>query len=225
MRRRAPGFPARTEIHVWKIPLGLPAGAPAGTLPRVLEGLARSLSSDERHRAARFRFERDRRRFLAARGALRDILAGYLGLDPGEVRFSYGPAGKPALAPFLGFNLSHSGDLALCAVAAGREVGVDLERVHPVRRLERIAARFFPLGERAALDRLPKPEKTEAFLRLWTRAEALYKVAGGRRRFADCARAAGPSDVFSFTPAPGYVAALAAEGGDWRPILLEWGLG
>ncbi len=100
------------------------------------------LSSDELARAARFHFERDRTRFSVARAALREILAHYLGTSPAEIAFVYGDHGKPALAPPYGdlrFNLSHSHDLALCAVARGSEVGVDVERIRELDDLEGMA--------------------------------------------------------------------------------------
>ena len=117
------------EVHVWRIALDCGDG----------DSLRSGLSSDELARAARFHFERDRTRFSVARAALREILAHYLGASPDEIAFVYGGHGKPALAPPHGdlrFNLSHSHDVALCAVARGREVGVDVERIRELDDLE-----------------------------------------------------------------------------------------
>ncbi len=90
-----------------------------------------TLSDDERNRSARFRFEPDRRRFVVAHGVLRDLLGRYLGTDPGQIRFVYNAFGKPELHPEFGsrltFNLAHSGDLALIAIARDAWVGVDVE--------------------------------------------------------------------------------------------------
>src|SRR5205809_4227255 len=87
------------------------------------------LPSEERNRSARFRFEPDRRRFVVAHGVLRDRLGRYLGTDPGQIRFVYNAFGKPELHPEFGsrltFNLAHSGDLALIAIARDAWVGVD----------------------------------------------------------------------------------------------------
>src|SRR5947209_19745515 len=93
----------RRDVHVWSVDLDPPtAGA---------EALAATLSSDERDRAARFHFDRDRRRFVHARGALRSVLAAYVNATPSELSFAYGAHGKPALggnyAGRLSFNVSH----------------------------------------------------------------------------------------------------------------------
>ena len=77
-------------VHVWSVALDVP--------PQRLAALESSLSDPERARAARFHFRRDRERFSAARGTLREILGAYLGRPPGEVDFAYGPQGKPRLA-------------------------------------------------------------------------------------------------------------------------------
>src|SRR5881394_833913 len=86
-----------------------------------------TLSDDERSRAARFRFERDRQRFVVARGVLRELLGRYLDIDPGQIRFVYNAFGKPELHPDFGgglnFNLAHSADLALIAIARDARVG------------------------------------------------------------------------------------------------------
>src|SRR5436309_1175215 len=82
------------EVHVWRAPLDLPHDR--------LESLRGALAQDERERASRFHFERDRRRFIAARGLLREILGRYVGLSPGGLWFGYTPYGKPHLADECG---------------------------------------------------------------------------------------------------------------------------
>lgn len=157
--------------HVWRIDL-------AGEGERADE-CKRLLSDDERARAARFHFDRHRRHYIVGRATLRRIVAAYLALAPDEVVFRYGPQGKPELSaregPRLEFNLSHSADLALCVVARW-PVGVDLERLREVPDADLIAARFFTPAEvavqRAAADR------DAAFLRHWTRKEAVIKAVG-----------------------------------------------
>lgn len=161
------------EVHVWRITLEPP---PAG-----LARLAARLSPDERRRAARFHFERDRRRFHAARGALREVLAGYLGEEPERLGFVEGLHGKPGLAQAHGgelrFNLSHSGELALCAVSR-RELGVDIEQLRALPDAGALARRFFSADETAALEALPATERLSAFFRCWTRKEAYLKAVG-----------------------------------------------
>ena len=108
-------------------------------LPREELAEARALLSEgERQRAERFLREEDRTRFVAARAMLRRAVGLDLGVAPERVAFDYGPHGKPALTPplhesGLRFNLSHSADRALLATVRGRELGVDLEKLRPVR--------------------------------------------------------------------------------------------
>ncbi len=186
------------EVHVWRVDLdGVPEGA-----------VASSLSADERERAGRFRFERDRRRFVVARGVLRRLLGRYLDREPARVRFGYGPRGKPFVAAGGGlrFNLSHSAGLALLAFGWRREVGVDVERVRPVPEAEDIARRYFSRWEEAELRRLPAGERQAAFFRCWTRKEAFVKATGdGLSR---------PLDGFDVTLAPGEPARLLRLAGE-----------
>jgi 4'-phosphopantetheinyl transferase len=143
--------------------------------------LAACLSEDERARASRFTFDRDARRFKVARSALRTLLGGYLGLAPGGVAFTYQAHGKPALDGIrtaLGFNLSHSGEVAVVAAGWDRAVGVDVELCRPLPDLAALAARSFAPRERAVLDALPETERPAAFFRCWTRKEAFIKATG-----------------------------------------------
>lgn len=160
------------DVHVWAVPL---TGDP--------EAFAGLLSSAERQRLERFRFADHRRRYQIGHGSLRWILSGYLGLTPDEVEFSQGPRGKPYLAnrtaegqgPF--FNLSHSGKLALVAVARS-ELGVDVEKVRRLDSLTEIARRHFSAPEFAALEALHGTARELAFYRCWTRKEAYIKALG-----------------------------------------------
>lgn len=163
----------RDELHVWAVPLHGDA-----------ERFGAVLSHAERERLDRFRFADHRRRYQIGHGALRRILGGYLGTDPKVVEFVQGPRGKPYLAssppgstkgPF--FNLSHSGKLALIAVA-GSDVGVDLEKVRHLESLTEIARRHFSEVEFAALDALHGDARQLAFYRCWTRKEAYIKALG-----------------------------------------------
>ncbi len=163
--------PPQRTVHLWRLPL-----EPA---PATQVSLAALLTPDERERAAAFHFERDRRRFAAARGALRRVLGDYLGIAPETIRFVYGPQGKPALAgEELQFNLTHSGEWALLAVSDAPTVGVDLEQVRSVRDLRGVARRFFAPGEVARLLALPADEQPAAFFQCWTRKEAFIKALG-----------------------------------------------
>lgn len=130
------------------------------------------LSRDEEIRAARFRFESDRARWIRARSALRLILSQYTGIPPEHIRFSFGPHGKPALADHTSveFSLSHSGTWAIVAVTRGVPVGVDIERI---RENLNMAALLRRLGETS----LPTGQ-TDLF-DAWTRREAMTKAVGG----------------------------------------------
>jgi 4'-phosphopantetheinyl transferase len=169
---RADG-PIANGVHIWAFGLDLALGR--------LEVLQGWLSSDERLRAARLRFSRERDRFVAARGQLREILARYLQTTPDAVDFAYGPQGKPRLAGHdaLRFNVSHSEGQALLAVARGQEVGIDLERIRPDVDCERIAIDFFSAAEGAALMAMPVAARPGAFFACWTRKEAFIKAMGG----------------------------------------------
>ncbi|UHD14545.1 4'-phosphopantetheinyl transferase family protein [Thiocapsa bogorovii] len=140
------------------------------------------MSHDERVRAERFRFERDRRRFRATRQTLRWILGSYCGCSPESIRFGYGRAGKPHLVGSeLGFNLSHSGGRALLAVVSRGAVGVDLEEVRPIGGPLGIAEHFFSPIEVAELKRISLQSPSlllQAFFQCWTRKEAYLKASG-----------------------------------------------
>lgn len=221
------------EIHVWRALLDEDPD------PAALETV---LSDDELERAGRFRFERDRRRFAAARRALRRILAGYLGEAPQRLRFAQSEHGKPLLAWPQGsgvrFNVSHSDALALCAVSRDREVGVDVEALRPLPDAEALAQRFFSPAERVHLGRQSPERRLEAFFCCWTRKEAYLKALGcGLLKALDSFEVSvAPDDVegrlrvpaepaeesrwslLSLDLGPGFVAALAGEGPPWVPI-------
>jgi 4'-phosphopantetheinyl transferase len=163
------------EVHVWCAAAVLAADHH--------RRLGATLAPAERDRAARFMFDRDRDRYIAAHGALRAVLAGYLGREPAALAFDQGRWGKPALtggaaSAGVRFNLSHAGRLALVAVARDREVGVDVERLRgDVNALE-IADRYFAPEEARLLRALPSAERVATFHRFWTGKEALGKAVG-----------------------------------------------
>jgi len=147
--------------------------------PDVRARLEAVLDRDELDRAARFRFDRDRHRYVVGRGLLRLLLARYLGREPEELRFRYGPERKPALAgDELRFNLAHAEGTVLYAFSRAFEVGVDVELLRPDAADGRVAERFFSPREVAALRALPESEQPQAFLACWTRKEAFLKARG-----------------------------------------------
>jgi len=176
MHAQSPPRLAPDEIHVCQAHLILDASSQAL--------LHSHLSDDENRRAARFRFDRDRDRFIAARGTLRTLLARYLRRRPRDLQFLPGREGKPALAPepagdTLNFNVSHSHDVSVFAFGWNRTIGVDVERVRPDVEYEDIARHHFSAGEIQSLARLPREMRVEAFFRCWTRKEAYIKACGG----------------------------------------------
>lgn len=221
------------EVHIWSVGLDL--------APARVKALARCLSPDERQRADRFVHKNHRARFIVARGVLRQLLGEYLARDPVALTFSYGEHGKPdLLGGALEFNMSHSHELALYAVASGRVLGVDIEWPRPRVEYEQIAARFFSPQEQAALMGRPAAERHAAFYNIWTRKEAYLKARGdgisaGLDTFSvslgaeaellhsdEGAAEAARWQLMALAPAPGYVAALCATNDGWRPRCFSW---
>jgi 4'-phosphopantetheinyl transferase len=181
------------ELHVWHAMLDLD--------PAVVERLYSLLCADERERAARFRFERDRGRYIVGRGLLRKLLGRYLALEPEQLSFEYSSYQKPRLAqPGPRFNISHSGPVALFAFTNIAEVGIDVELDNADFAQERIAERFFSPAEVAALRSLPPQLQARAFLTCWTRKEAFVKARGDGLALA--------LDRFDVSLRPGHPAAL-----------------
>ncbi len=227
------------EIHVWRAALNCGAAR--------VHNLLQTLSTDERAKARRFYFQQDREHFIVARGLLRVILGRYLVIDPGQLRICYSPSGKPSLTRECGgealrFNVSHSHGLALYAIAHGRELGVDLERIRPELADAQLAEHFFSLREVAMLRAVPTSLRQEAFFHCWTRKEAYIKARGeglacplGRfdvslvpgEPAALLSTRDDPPEASRWTlrelfPGPDYVAAIAVEGHDWRLQCWHW---
>ena len=138
-----------------------------------------SLSAEELSRASSFRFDHDRIRWIAARVLLRRVLGSCLGVAPARLKFSYSSHGKPLLADNpLRFNLSHSGDLAVCAIAERSEIGIDIERVRTIENIEAIFRSISSPREYAAFLGLPNACRTTAFFEAWTVKEACLKASG-----------------------------------------------
>jgi len=230
---------ASHDVHIWLAKLN--------SLTVHVQHMAEHLDEDERTRAERFHFTRDRERYIVGRGVLRSILGRYLNLKPDSVRFSYGPHGKPRLAErpsdcTLRFNLAHSNELALYAFTRGREIGVDVEYLRILPDQGQIADSFFSPRENAILQALPASQRQTAFFNCWTRKEAYIKATGDGLSTAldefdvslnpgepthlvnveiDCDESSRWT-MKAFTPALDYVAALAVEGHNWCPTFLQF---
>jgi len=162
------------EIHVWHASI---------VIEREMESTCLSvLSQDEKVRADRFHFKKDRNVYIAARFILRFLLSQYLNRNPDALRFSYSAHGKPFLKtrssaePKLEFNLSHSGEKALFAFCLDRPLGIDLERLRKNTDILSLAKRFFSPGEYSDLISLPDKERLGAFFLCWVRKEAFIKA-------------------------------------------------
>jgi 4'-phosphopantetheinyl transferase len=166
-------LPAK-DAHIWAIPFDAEVEPDAASL--------QCLSDDERRRAEQFRFDAPRRRFIAARVALRRLLGEYLRVPPANVSLAYDRFGKPLLGEPAGdslrFNLAHTSDLALVAVTRGCDVGVDVERLRAVSRVESIAGRYLHPAEAQEILCAPARMRHQAFLRCWTAKEAVIKAIG-----------------------------------------------
>ena len=168
------------EVHVWWL------GGPEDASAERIERCTALLSPDEHARMGRFHFAADRLRYLFAHALVRTTLTRYAPETPPERwRFRTNEYGRPEIMPEQGgpplrFNLSHTAGMVACAVARGRDVGVDVEHVMPPRGdvgLE-IAAQFFAPAELAALAAQPREARRERFFALWTLKEAYIKARG-----------------------------------------------
>ena len=213
-----------SEHTVSIVPIALDA-------PHAPDGI---LDERERATARRFVFERDRVRYVAAHTATRLVLAHYLDMAPDAIRYEIGAYGKPRVANAsvdVRFNLSHSGERGLIAIALRRELGVDIEHHRPVDILT-LAERVFSAAERAALRAVGPERRLEAFYRVWTRKESFIKARGdglncpldafdvsladdGAQLLGEC-RAGAADDrrwtVVNLPAGPGYSGALTVEG-------------
>lgn len=220
--------PGRGEVHLWHFDLD----APVDTVSRY-RGL---LDAGEMVRAKRLIRELHQVRFIVGRARLRILLGRYLAVPPEAIAFSYSEQGKPALAQTptsepLSFNLSHSGGIAIFAIAGFDTVGVDVEAIKDSRDLLPIARRFFSAHEREQLMALPEAEQCPAFYQCWTSKEALLKAWGtglatpldkftvkveaGRAGVIEInlpERSGTPWEIAPLQVAPGFSAALATPG-------------
>jgi 4'-phosphopantetheinyl transferase len=198
------------HAHLWRLSLTVSAERRSA--------LAATLADNEHERIAAFRVAEPRERFVASRGLLRETLAGYIGARPEALRFCSGAYGKPALADEpddgLRFNLSHSDDLLLIAVARGHEVGIDLERIRPILGMRQIVAALVTVTEQDALERARPEQRDALFTQLWTRHEAIAKGEG--RGVAHALAPLRAWSVFELRPQIGYQSSLALEGCGWH---------
>ncbi len=175
------------EIEVWLAHLDVGADQ-AGRC-------ASLLSPDEQRRAELFHFERDRRRFIVARGILRLLLCSHLDMTPAAIAFGYAKNGKPLVSEHqTQFNVSHAHERALYAISRRCALGIDIEYINRDVDYSGLAQRFFTRRESAALQRIPESDRKRAFFACWTRKEAVIKATGDGLSL--------PLDQFEVTIAP-----------------------
>ena len=154
-------------VHLWSTSLD----SPANDLPELL-------STDELLRLGKISHARARQAFLRSRVATRRVLAEYLDRGAGNLVFAYNRNGKPTLADDaqgIEFNLSHSGELCLIAVAEKNRIGIDIEPVRKGRDYHALANRFYTPDENQLLD---SSADEALFYRIWTLKEAHVKARG-----------------------------------------------
>jgi 4'-phosphopantetheinyl transferase len=197
------------DVHIWRADLEIDEYAQRSFLTL--------LSPDEKNRAQKFRFARDSRNFIAARGILRSLIGRYLAINPAQVSIQYSKFGKPCIANnnFLQFNISHSQNLALLAFTKRFTIGIDVEFVNPEIEAKDIAVNFFAKNEIVSLHALPEKQQALGFFNCWTRKEAFIKAVGEGLSF--------PLDKFEVSLEPGKPAKLLAT--DWDPkAISKWSM-
>jgi 4'-phosphopantetheinyl transferase len=197
------------EAHIWRADLKFNECFQTSFL--------KLLSPDEKSRAQKFRFTKDSRNFIIARGILRSLIGKYLKIKPAEISFRYSEFGKPGIADnhSLQFNISHSKNIALFAFIKKLNVGVDVEFVNPDIEVKDIAEKFFSPNEVLNLYALPEKQHTLGFFNCWTRKEAFIKAVGEGLSF--------PLNKFEVSLEPDKPAKLLAT--DWEPkAVSKWSI-
>lgn len=235
-------IPEPDTVHVWWIDLDSKE-----------DGSAELLSAGELEHAARFHFAQDAKRYRLCRAMLRLGLGWYLSRNPLQIELRTGKFGKPYLAPSpdrsasggrLFFNVAHSAGLGAMAFSTRGEVGIDVEAANRTVEVMDIASAYFTAKETALIAAAEGPNRLTAFLRVWTRKEAVLKAVGcgipqglnqvdvTRERVTFDGESITPGEygksdwwVRDLTPRVGFAGAIAAAPGDWaiEPRWVAWG--
>ena len=229
------------NVQVWILDLDRDA--------RLVERYRAVLSDDELERAARLRSFELQADFIYTRGVLRHILTDFAAgdFDPAELQFTYEDRGKPHLideqgGDRIGFNVSHSRDVSVFAVANQRSVGVDVEFVRGDYEHRIIAERWFSELENELLTELDEGDRLAGFFATWARKEALVKALGTgiSHRLSSFSVSVDPKsraeiletyweptakyewDMRDLPLPPDYAGAVVARGKDWTPVFQQW---
>ncbi len=164
----------KEEIHLWRFNLECSE--------HIYNQLKKLLDPKETVRADRLLDLQKKKQFIISRARLRQILGAYQKVPPSQIQFKYNNYGKPALAELyhssLSFNLSHSDNWAVLAVADNSSVGVDLEKIDPDLNFTSLANQYFDKRENKFLEKYPTERQRRGFYRLWTQKEAMLKLNG-----------------------------------------------
>lgn len=222
----------RDEVHIWRGSTRISAD--------FARRLGELLSDAERAKAARFTHQADRNRYIASHAMLRLVLSAYVGAPAFKLDFQTDRYGKPRLQQAtrqgLSFSLSHSGELALLALALRQPVGIDIEAIRCDFELSTLVDRVLAETECELLKQTPLNIQRALFFRAWVRKEAVLK-ASGRGLTCDPRRITvlrskslngpqstkvdtGPNgeqwNVRDVTSCSGYAAAVAATARNWE---------
>jgi len=214
----------REEVHLWRSSTRLSPG--------LISDLEPLLSREERDKAARFRRDTDRQRYVAAHAMLRLVLGGYVDATPESLVFGTGQHGKPTLEHDSGlfFNLAHSGDVALLAVCRGSAVGADVEQIRDDIDVPAMERSVFSESELQMLGDEPLEERRRFLFETWVRKEAVLKACGlglslEPRKLTIRGDAVGADGttwgLHSIQIGAGYAAAVAAPGTKWSLSCFE----
>lgn len=164
--------PSAREVHIWK--------TEANEDLFLYQSNLHLLNDEEKDKAGRFKFTKDRVNFETGKIMLRILIGAYLGIEPKEVNFSHGLYGKPFLKNDheLKFNLSHAGNVLISGFSIGHDIGVDVEYNKMNIELAEIASHFFSKKEYDLLMQLPQGKRLSAFYSCWTRKESFIKAKG-----------------------------------------------
>lgn len=167
----------KEDIHIWNIKVSFDHN--------IIFRFESILSADEKKKANRFKFEKDKLIYITARGILRLLSGKYLKISPKEIKFDYSEYGKPFFKTdtSLKFNVSHSGERIAIAFSQGQEIGIDIEKIKDDFNVIELARNFFSKNEIKALEQVSKSEVNRAFYRCWTRKESFIKAEGSGLSF------------------------------------------
>jgi len=214
------------EVDVWKVSKQIHEDR--------LEQYWSVLNTEERERALKFRFEKDRNCAIIARGVLRNLLSNYTGLKPENIHFEFGSNGKPAICQHtpIQFNVSHSTDAIVFGFTKSYILGIDVECTEDDLDVENVAKSFFSETEVHSLLKLDQAYHKQAFYNCWTRKEAFIKAEGSGlsfplKEFSVSLASSAEAELLetrwnkkekekwtltAFTPAENYIGALAIKG-------------